>query len=171
MYHKIYEFATNIIAFRILLFTFDVVSINKPRKEAHSNGCIILVLLTMNIEDVREYCISIKGAEECFPFDETTLVFKVMGKMFAYIGLEYKDEGFMLNLKCDPEKAVELRERYSCVIPGYHSNKKYWNSIFIEKGMPDDELKYWINHSVDEVLKKLSKKQQTEYAALKNKEL
>lgn len=121
----------------------------------------------MNIEDTREYCLSIKGAEECFPFDETTIVFKVMGKMFAYMGLERRNEGFMLTLKCDPEKAIELREKYECVIPGYHSNKKYWNSIFIEKEMPDEEFKYWINHSVEEVIKKLPKKQQAEYAALK----
>lgn len=121
----------------------------------------------MNIEEVREYCLSIKGAEECFPFDETTIVFKVMGKMFAYMGLERRDQGFMLNLKCDPEKAIELREKYKCVIPGYHSNKKYWNSIFVEQEMPNDEIKYWINHSVKEVIKKLPKKQQAEYAALK----
>lgn len=118
----------------------------------------------MNIEDLREFCLSIKEAEECFPFDETVLVFKVMGKMFAYMGLERKDNGFMLNLKCDPEKAIELREKYEYVIPGYHSNKKYWNSIFFEQSMPDDELKYWINHSVDEVIKKLPKKLQAEYA-------
>ncbi len=118
----------------------------------------------MDIEHVREYCLSIKGAEECFPFDETVLVFKVMGKMFAYMSLERRDEGFMLNLKCDPEKAVELREKYECVLPGYHANKKYWNSVFIEQNMPDDELKYWIDHSVAEVIKKLPKKQQAEYA-------
>lgn len=120
----------------------------------------------MNIEDVREYCLSIKGAEECFPFDETVLVFKVMDKMFAYMSIERRDEGFMLNLKCDPEKAVELREKYECVIPGYHANKKYWNSVFIEQNMPDGELKYWINHSVGEVIKKLPKKLQAEYAAM-----
>ena len=122
----------------------------------------------MDIEHVREYCLSIKGAEECFPFDETVLVFKVMGKMFAYMSLERRDEGFMLNLKCDPEKAVELREKYECVLPGYHANKKYWNSVFIEQNMPDDELKYWIDHSVAEVIKKLPKKQQAEYAAMEN---
>lgn len=120
----------------------------------------------MNIEDVREYCLSVKGAEECFPFDETVLVFKVMDKMFAYMSIERRDEGFMLNLKCDPEKAVELREKYECVIPGYHANKKYWNSVFIEQNMPDDELKFWINHSVEEVIKKLPKKLQAEYSAM-----
>ncbi|MDH6354888.1 putative DNA-binding protein (MmcQ/YjbR family) [Dysgonomonas sp. PH5-45] len=120
----------------------------------------------MNIEEVREFCLSVKGAEECFPFDETTLVFKVMGKMFAYMGLERHGSDFMVNLKCDPEKAVELREQYDCVIPGYHSNKKYWNSIFLEQGMPDEELKGWILHSVSEVIKGLPKKKQEEYKNL-----
>jgi len=122
----------------------------------------------MNIEEIREYCLSIKGAEECFPFDETTMVFKVMGKMFAYMGLERRDDGFMINLKCDPEKAIELRERYEAVIPGYHSNKKYWNSVYFERGVPDEEVKEWIHHSVDEVIKKLPKKSQQEYAEMKN---
>jgi len=124
----------------------------------------------MNIEEVREYCLTIKGSEECFPFDETTMVFKVMGKMFAYMGLERREEGFMISLKCDPEKAIDLRERYDCVIPGYHSNKKYWNSVFIERVANDEDLKSWISHSVDEVIKKLPKKQQAEYAAIRNEE-
>lgn len=116
----------------------------------------------MNIEEIREYCLSVKGAEECFPFDDSTLVFKVMGKMFAYMGLEPKDEYF-INLKCDPEKAIELREQYDAVKPGYHSNKKYWNSIYFGKGVSDNNLKKWIQHSVDEVIKKLPKKTQEEY--------
>jgi len=121
----------------------------------------------MNIEDLREYCLSLKGAEECFPFDETTLVFKVMGKMFACIDLEPRDGLFSVALKCDPEKAVDLRERYSGVIPGYHFNKKYWNTVYIAADMADQDIKYWVNHSVDEVIKKLPKKQQEEY---KNRE-
>jgi len=120
----------------------------------------------MNIEEIREYCLSLKGAEECFPFDETTMVFKVMGKMFAYMGLEHREEGFMISLKCDPEKAIELREKYVSVIPGYHSNKKYWNSVYFEKEIPDEELKCWIQHSVDEVIKKLPRKLQAEYEKL-----
>jgi predicted DNA-binding protein (MmcQ/YjbR family) len=117
----------------------------------------------MDIETLRTYCLSVKGAEECFPFDDTVLVFKVMGKMFAYISLEPSDKGFFVNLKCDPEKAVELRERYHSVFPGYHSNKRYWNSILLDGDMPDNELKKWITHSVEEVIKKLSKKQQEFY--------
>lgn len=117
----------------------------------------------MNIENLRECCLSVKGAEECFPFDETTLVFKVMGKMFAYVGLDPKDGNFCVSLKCDPEKAIELRERHSGVIPGYHSNKKYWNTVYLESDVSDEDIKKWIHHSVDEVIKKLSKKLQEDY--------
>ena len=117
----------------------------------------------MDIETLREYCLSIKGAEECFPFDETVLVFKVMGKMIAYISIEPSDRGFSVNLKCDPDKAIELREKYHCVHPGYHSNKRYWNMIYLDGDMSDNELKEWIEHSVEEVIKKLPKKQQKIY--------
>lgn len=122
----------------------------------------------MNIEEVREACISIKGAIECFPFGDDTLVFKVMDKMFAYMGLESRDGEFWLNLKCDPEKAIELRELYSGVRPGYHANKKMWNTIVIESDVPDDVIKELIQHSVDEVIKKLPKSKQTEYSNLRN---
>lgn len=117
----------------------------------------------MNIEQLREYCLSIKGAEECFPFDEDTLVFKVMNKMFAYTSLTPTEDGFRVNLKCDPEKAIELREKYVSVIPGYHSSKKHWNTIYLEGDMLDSEIKFWIEHSVEEVIKKLPKKQRDEY--------
>lgn len=117
----------------------------------------------MNIEEVREYCLSVKGSEECFPFDEDTLVFKVMNRMFAYMSLTSTEDGFRVNLKCDPDKALELREKYESVIPGYHSNKKYWNTIYIDGDMPDAEIKLWINHSVEEVIKKLPKKQRETY--------
>lgn len=122
----------------------------------------------MDIEEVREFCLSVKGAEECFPFDDTVLVFKVMDKMFAFMALDRKERGFMVNLKCDPEYAIGLREQYECVIPGYHSNKKYWNSVYIEEVKDNDDLKKWILHSVDEVIKKLPKKQQAEYDNLRN---
>lgn len=117
----------------------------------------------MNIEDLREFCLSIRGAEESFPFGEDTLVFKVMDKMFAYASLMPKDAEFCVSLKCDPEKAIELREKYEAVVPGYHSNKKHWNTIYIEGDMPDQEIKLCIEHSVDEVVKKLPKKQQEKY--------
>lgn len=122
----------------------------------------------MNIEEVREACISIKGATESFPFGDDTLVYKVMDKMFAYMGLESRDGEFWLNVKCDPEKAIELRECYNGVRPGYHSNKKYWNTIVIESDVSDALIKELIQHSVDEVIKKLPKVKQAEYNNLSN---
>jgi predicted DNA-binding protein (MmcQ/YjbR family) len=122
----------------------------------------------MNVEEIRECCLSIKGADESFPFrDDTIIAFKVMGKMFAYMSLAPKEDGFKVDLKCDPDKAIELREKYESVVPGWHG-KEQWNSIYIEGDMPDDEIKVWVEHSVEEVIKKLSKKAQAEYAALKN---
>ncbi|MDR0733010.1 MAG: MmcQ/YjbR family DNA-binding protein [Dysgonamonadaceae bacterium] len=115
----------------------------------------------MNIEDLYEYCLSIKGAVGCFPFDDVSLVMKVMDKMFALIRLD--TPVLQISLKCDPEKALELRERYACVEPAYHFNKKYWNTIYPNREMTDNEVKKWIRHSVDEVIKKLPKPQQTEY--------
>ncbi|OJU53657.1 MAG: cytoplasmic protein [Bacteroidales bacterium 45-6] len=118
----------------------------------------------MNVEEVMEYCLSVKGASECIPFDETVLVFKVMDKMFAYMSIEASDDGFRINLKCEPEKAIELRERFNGIVPGYHANKKYWNTIYLDSDVPDEELKALVHHSVDEVIKKLPRKKQEEYA-------
>ena len=122
----------------------------------------------MNIEEARECCLSMKGASESFPFGDDTLVFKVMDKMFAYIGLEPKDGEFWLNVKCDPEKAIELREQYTGIFPGYHSNKKYWNTIVLGSDVPDEKIKELVQHSVDEVVKKLPKVKQEEYKNLEN---
>lgn len=118
----------------------------------------------MNLEEVREYCLSVKGASECFPFDETVLVFKVMDKMFAYMSIEASDDGFRINLKCEPEKAIQLRERFNGIVPGYHANKKYWNTVYLDSDVPDHELEALIDHSVEEVIKKLPRKKQEEYA-------
>lgn len=118
----------------------------------------------MNIEEAREYCLSIKGAEECTPFDDITLVYKVMGKMYACLSLEPMPDGFTIILKCEPERSVELRENYMGIIPGYHFNKKHWNSVYLEKDVPKDLIRELINHSVEEVIKKLPKKLQVEYA-------
>lgn len=115
----------------------------------------------MNIEDARECCLLHKRTTECFPFDETTLVFKVMGKMFALIDLEKADT---LVLKCDPDYAVELRERYSAIEGAFHFNKKYWNQIRLEGDVDDKMIIQLITHSLEEVLKKLPKKVQAEYA-------
>lgn len=117
----------------------------------------------MNIEELRAWCISKKGVSEDFPFDETTLVFKVMGKMFALTDLEGE---LTINLKCDPEKAVELRELYSCVLPGYHMSKKHWNTILVDGSVPDQLIQQWIDHSYALVVEKLTKKQRDELATL-----
>lgn len=117
----------------------------------------------MNIEEVREYCLSVKGAIECMPFDDTTLVFKVMDKMFACMGLEPMADGFAVIVKCEPEKAIQLREEYTGIRPGYHFNKKHWNSVYLESDVSETLIKELINHSVDEVILKLPKKKQEEY--------
>jgi len=114
----------------------------------------------MNIEEFRDYCLSKKYVTECFPFDEHTLVFKVANKMFALSGLEHKPA--TVNLKCDPEKSIELREEYSDIIEGFHMSKKHWNTIIIEGGLSNDFIKELINHSYDLVVKGLTKKLQKE---------
>ena len=115
----------------------------------------------MHIEELREYCLSLKGAGESFPFDDVSLVFKVMNKMFALIPIDATE--LNISLKCDPEKAIELREKYSCVEPAWHFHKKYWNTIYLNRKMSDEDVKFWIRHSVDEVIKKLPKQVQHEY--------
>ena len=109
----------------------------------------------MNIETIIEYCLSKKGAIEDFPFDEETLVFKVGGKMFALIPLEKIP--LQINLKCDPEKAIELREQNEDVQPGWHMSKKFWNTVILDGNIRWAELKDWIDHSYDEVVKKIPK--------------
>jgi predicted DNA-binding protein (MmcQ/YjbR family) len=102
----------------------------------------------MNIEVLREYCISKPGVTESFPFDEETLVFKVKGKIFALVNL---DGALSINLKCDPVLAIDLRERYPSVTPGYHMNKKHWNTIYLDGSIPDKEVFSWIDHSYEKV--------------------
>ena len=109
----------------------------------------------MNIETIIEYCLSKKSAVEDFPFDKETLVFKVGGKMFALIPLEKIP--LQINLKCDPEKAMELREQYEDVQPGWHMSKTYWNTIILDGNIRWSDLKEWIDHSYDEVVKGLKK--------------
>lgn len=104
----------------------------------------------MNVELIREYCISKDRVTESFPFDEETLVFKVDGKMFALMNLT---GDLSLNLKCDPGFAIELRERYAAVTPGYHMNKKHWNTVMIDGSIADREIFSWIDHSYDLVRK------------------
>ena len=113
----------------------------------------------MNIEEYRGYCISKKGVTESFPFDESTLVFKVMNKMFALAGIE---EFAFINLKCEPEKAIDFREQYEGVSPGYHMNKSLWNSVYTNKDVSDKLIYQWIDDSYDLIVSSLSKKLQNE---------
>jgi len=106
----------------------------------------------MNVESAREYCLKLQGCTESFPFDETTLVMKVGGKMFALINL---DESPSVNLKCDPEKAIILRETFSTVLPGYHMNKKHWNTVLLDGSIKDELLMNWIKDSYHLVINKL----------------
>ncbi len=110
----------------------------------------------MNIEQLQEYCLQKPGVEESFPFGPDTLVFKVGGKLFLLAGLD--SEPLQFNVKCDPEKAVELREEYSCVLPGYHMNKKHWNTIIIDGSVPTRLLREWIDHSYQLIVLSLPKK-------------
>ncbi|WP_296618271.1 MmcQ/YjbR family DNA-binding protein [Marivirga sp.] len=109
----------------------------------------------MNIEEFRNFCLKKYGVTEEFPFDESTLVFKVMGKMFALMDVDLFES---VNLKCDPEEAIKLREKYEAVKPGFHMNKKHWNTIEFDGSLSDREIFYWVNHSYDLVVSKLSKK-------------
>ncbi|MBY0536168.1 MAG: MmcQ/YjbR family DNA-binding protein [Chitinophagaceae bacterium] len=105
----------------------------------------------MDVESLREYCIRKPMVEESFPFGEDTLVFKVGGKIFLLCSLDSNPLRF--NVKCDPELAIELRERYSCVQPGYHMNKKHWNTIVVDHSVSDNDLREWIDHSYGLVYK------------------
>src|SRR3972149_4856643 len=99
----------------------------------------------MNIETIREYCLKKKGVSEEFPFNETTLVFKVMNKMFLLASLDSVPLG--ISLKCNPEKAIEMREKYDSVEAAYHMNKTHWNSVIIDRTIPDKEILAWIDDS------------------------
>lgn len=113
----------------------------------------------MNIEEFRTYCISKKGVEETFPFDASTLVFKVMGKMFALADIE---EFSGINLKCDPEYAIELREQFEGVNPGYHMNKQHWNTVSVNADVSDKLIYSLIDQSYELIVKSLTKKLQSE---------
>lgn len=109
----------------------------------------------MNIETLRNYCLSKADVEEEFPFGPETLVMKVEGKIFLLTGLDGTD--FRFNVKCDPDKAIELREEFSCVLPGYHMNKKHWNTIVVDGSVSSKQLKEWIDHSYELVKPKKKK--------------
>ena len=119
----------------------------------------------MNVESVRNYCLQKPGSEETFPFDEETLVFKVMGKMFALLPLEKQGT---VNLKCEPSYALELREQYPEIQPGYHMSKKHWNTIEFHSDVNDKMMCQLINDSYDLVFKSLTKKIQSEIKESEN---
>lgn len=114
----------------------------------------------MNIEEIREYCLSKRAVTESFPFDELTLVFKVMGKMFALTNL---DGDTRINLKCDSEKAIILREEYPAIIPGYHMSKKHWNTVLMDASLDDNFVRSLIDDSYNLIVEKLSKKLKKEF--------
>src|SRR6266513_2739498 len=109
----------------------------------------------MNIETLREYCLSKDGAEETLPFGPDTLVYKVGGKAFLLTGLDSEELRF--NVKCDSDKAIELREEFPCVLPGWHMNKKHWNTIVVDGSIGNKQLKEWIDWSYELVSSRLRK--------------
>jgi len=124
----------------------------------------------MNIEQLRDECLKIKGAEECFPFDEDTMVFKVMGKMFAFASLTPKNGELLVSMKCNPERSADLRERYVGITKGFYcGNTLKWNSVYLNRDVPDQLIKELIQHSADEVVGGLSKKLQKAYYEMQKK--
>jgi predicted DNA-binding protein (MmcQ/YjbR family) len=117
----------------------------------------------LNAEQFRSYCLAKRGVTEEFPFGEQTMVFKVMGKMFALAGVT---EFESINLKCDPEQAVLLREEYPAVLSGYHMNKKHWNTVLMDGSLPDKLVKKWIDDSYKLVAAALPAKAKAELKGL-----
>jgi predicted DNA-binding protein (MmcQ/YjbR family) len=109
----------------------------------------------MNIEEILAFCQTLKGTTENFPFDDRVLAIRVQNKIYGLIDVE---EAEYINLKCDPEKAIELREEHNAIRPGYHMSKKLWNSVYLREGLSHQLIKELIQHSYDEVVKKLPKK-------------
>lgn len=109
----------------------------------------------MNIEQLRDFCLNLKGSSEGFPFNETVLVFKVMGKIFLFANLE---GDFQITIKNDPEKIISLREEYPSVKPGYHVSKKYWNTIDVDGSIKDQLMREWIVESYESVEQSLTRK-------------
>ena len=122
----------------------------------------------MNVEQLRDYCLSKKGTTEAFPFDKNVLVFKVLGKMFVLTGLDSWEKGeAAINLKANPEYSEELRAEYSSIRPGFHMSKKHWNTVVLNSSDVSDVLvRELINHSYDLVVKGLTKKLQKELEEL-----
>lgn len=119
----------------------------------------------MNIEELREYCLQKPGVTEGLPFGEDTLVFKVGEKLFLLTSIS---TGNRFNVKCDPELAIELRERFTEVQPGYHMNKKLWNTVYLDGVLSKKQLLEMVDHSYDQVFKGLPKKLQQEITSINN---
>lgn len=115
----------------------------------------------MNIEEIRDYCLSLPNVTECFPFDDVSLVFKIEGKMFLLLPLDAIEP--KITLKCNTDYIEVLRRKYLAVEGAFHFNKKYWNSIYLERDMQDEEILYWIRHSYSEVIGKLPLKLRNKY--------
>lgn len=118
----------------------------------------------MNIEEIRQYCLCKKGVTEGLPFGPNTLVFKVMNKMFALVPLEATPAS--VNLKCDPELALELRAQYPAVQPGYHMNKQHWNTVSVDGSFGDAQLREWIDNSYSLIVASLKKADQEKLKTL-----
>lgn len=117
----------------------------------------------MDIERIRTYCLTKKGSNESFPFDDVTLVFKVVDRIFAVVSLNYPDH---VCLKCQPDYAIDLRDQYDGIIGAPHFNKKHWNLVSFDSNVPDSLILSLIDHSYDEVLKKFTRKQKEHYDEL-----
>ncbi|REH45822.1 putative DNA-binding protein (MmcQ/YjbR family) [Tenacibaculum gallaicum] len=121
----------------------------------------------MNIEEFRNYCITKKGVTEHFPFDDNVLVFKVMDKMFALSGLDsWEQHEPKVNLKCEPERALELRAEYESINPGFHMSKKHWNTVTLNNDVSDTFVFELIDRSCELIVKGLTKKLQEELKSL-----
>lgn len=121
----------------------------------------------MNIEELRDCCLKVKGAEECTSLGEDLLSYKIMNKVFAFFPLNPKDGECFVVLKCDPDKTVKLREKYRGITKGIYTGPTLmWNSVYIQKDVPDMLIGELIEHSAEEVVKKLSRKKQEEYVSL-----
>jgi predicted DNA-binding protein (MmcQ/YjbR family) len=120
----------------------------------------------MTLDSLRDYCLAKPGVTESLPFGPDVLVFKVLGKMFLLTNLAQEDLRF--NVKCDPERAVELRDAYPCVQPGYHMNKAQWNTIIADGSVPDARLREWIDDSYRLIVASLPKKQQKQLVGDEN---
>lgn len=118
----------------------------------------------MNFKNLRDHCLSRKGATEDFPFGDEVLVFRVMGKMFALTNVERLP--LSVNLKCDPDWAIELRDRYPAVQPGYHMNKTHWNTVELDGSLPDAQVQELVDHSYDLVVRSLKRADRDKLAKL-----